>query len=198
MIIPPADGGAVIDEAKEEAILRAAVELFARQAFGGTTVPEIAVRAGVGVGTLYRYHPSKEEIVNAVYRRWKSALLEHLFVDFPKDAPYRAQFRELFFRLVDFARQNPDPMAFLELHQHGDYLDDPSRALAQRSHERIVAHIGRAQRDQQLVEGDPELVFAVVWGSFIGLVRAAREGRITLDDATISAASERVWSAVRS
>src|SRR5690606_27876447 len=52
---------------KREAILHAALELFVERGFWGTAVPEIAEKAGVGAGTIYRYFESKEALVNALY-----------------------------------------------------------------------------------------------------------------------------------
>jgi len=43
-------------------IERAALRLFTRQGFHGTTVREIAHGAGVSMGKLYLYYPTKEEI----------------------------------------------------------------------------------------------------------------------------------------
>jgi AcrR family transcriptional regulator len=43
-------------------IERAALRLFTRQGFHGTTVREIARGAGVSMGKLYLYYPTKEEI----------------------------------------------------------------------------------------------------------------------------------------
>src|SRR6478736_3876176 len=63
---------------KREAILEAALELFAERTFDGTAVPLIAERAGVAAGTIYRYFDSKEALVNALYRRWKGALRDAL------------------------------------------------------------------------------------------------------------------------
>src|SRR5438067_8425981 len=40
---------------KREAIMSAALELFVERGFYGTAVPEIAERAEVGAGTIYRY-----------------------------------------------------------------------------------------------------------------------------------------------
>src|SRR5689334_15289154 len=56
---------------KREAILAAALELFVERGFYGTAVPEIAERAGVGAGTIYRYFESKETLVNELYREQK-------------------------------------------------------------------------------------------------------------------------------
>ncbi|WP_158861726.1 TetR/AcrR family transcriptional regulator [Leifsonia sp. AG29] len=51
----------------EDAVLSAAAEVFAR---AGVDAPvrDIAVRAGVGVGTIYRHFPTRSELVVAVYR----------------------------------------------------------------------------------------------------------------------------------
>ncbi len=43
-------------------IERAALKLFTRQGFHGTTVREIARNAGVSMGKLYLYYPNKEDI----------------------------------------------------------------------------------------------------------------------------------------
>ncbi len=48
--------------AKEDAILREAVHAFARDGFRGTDVQEIADRANVGKGTVYRYFGDKQEL----------------------------------------------------------------------------------------------------------------------------------------
>ncbi len=51
-----------------EAVLRAAKATFA---VSGVDVPlrEIAARAGVGVGTVYRHFPKRSDLVQAVFRR---------------------------------------------------------------------------------------------------------------------------------
>lgn len=67
-------------------ILDAAKELFAERGLG-VTLHDIAARAGVGVGTIYRHFPSKEPLIDAVFE-------EHL-------AEMTALFEE--------ALANPDP-----------------------------------------------------------------------------------------
>lgn len=52
----------------EEAVLKAAKEVFATKGVDAP-VREIAARAGVGVGTLYRRFPKRSDLVAAVFRR---------------------------------------------------------------------------------------------------------------------------------
>src|SRR5688572_24113470 len=85
---------------KREAILAAALELFVERGFWGTAVPEIAERAGVGAGTIYRYFESKEALVNAIYRHEKLHFAHVVLDDFPASAPTREQFRLLWTRMA--------------------------------------------------------------------------------------------------
>src|SRR5688572_22338077 len=78
---------------KREAILDAALELFVERGFFGTAVPEIADRAGVGAGTIYRYFESKEALVNAIYRQEKLRFSSAVLEDFPANVNTREQFR---------------------------------------------------------------------------------------------------------
>jgi len=47
-------------------ILEAAKIEFAKKGFHGTLVSDIADRAGVGKGTIYRYFPSKEDLFGSI------------------------------------------------------------------------------------------------------------------------------------
>ena len=114
---------------KREAILAAALALFVERGFHGTAVPELAERAGVGAGTIYRYFASKEALVNELYRIQKLRFGQIATDDFPATAPTREQFRVLWMRMVRFAIEDPQAIVFLELHHHGPYLDPTSHAI---------------------------------------------------------------------
>lgn len=58
---------------KRAAILTAARELFAETQ--AVSLNEVAKRAGVGAGTLYRHFPTREHLVLAVYEHELAALL---------------------------------------------------------------------------------------------------------------------------
>ncbi|MCH2155651.1 MAG: TetR/AcrR family transcriptional regulator [Opitutales bacterium] len=51
---------------KEQALMRAAVELFLEKGVRGATVKEIAARAGVATGTFYVYYGDKVAMIRAV------------------------------------------------------------------------------------------------------------------------------------
>ncbi len=63
-------------------ILEAACELFQEQGYEKTTTHQIAGRADVSVGALYRYFADKEAILKEVYRRENSVLRDRILEEF--------------------------------------------------------------------------------------------------------------------
>lgn len=54
---------------KREAILRAAIQVFAHNGYFNSKVADIASAAGVADGTVYLYFKSKEEILHSIFDR---------------------------------------------------------------------------------------------------------------------------------
>jgi AcrR family transcriptional regulator len=185
------------DDAKAEAILKAALELFTERGFHGTPVPLVAERAGVGAGTIYRSFESKEALVNALYQRWKTAVATRIADRFPFDRPPREQFRMVWERMVDFAVAHPRELSFLELHNHRSYLDDQSRAIEEQIHAFGVQMVERAQNASAVKSIPARILIELVNGAFLGLFRAAVEGRIKLEKKTLMAAEQCCWEAIR-
>src|SRR5262249_23337950 len=130
---------------KAELILRAALDLFVERGFHGTSVPSVAEKAKVAAGTIYHYFDSKEALVNVVFQRWKQAMAAEMLRDFPFAGSPREQFRTVWERMAVFAVEHPKEFAFIELHQHGPYLDATSRAIENQTVDFGVQMVRRAQ-----------------------------------------------------
>jgi AcrR family transcriptional regulator len=182
---------------KRDAILEAALDLFSNRGFHGTAVPLIAEKAKVGAGTLYRYFESKEAIVNELFRREKQALGRALLEDFPFEAPTRQAFHEIWVRLGRYANENPKSVAFLELHHHGDYLDASSKAVELQMLLPIKVFVEDAQKKQILKPLPAEIMMALVWGAFVGLISACWKGFLELSPEVLEQAEACMWEAIR-
>jgi len=182
---------------KRELVLRAALDLFAEKGFHGTAVPEVATRAGVGAGTIYRYFDGKETLVNVLFRRHKAALAEAIVGGFPWDAAPREQFRELWKRVSAWALRNPTAVRFLELHHHGDYLDDESRALKDRVFG-IAEQFARSASEAGAIKDYPVGVLTSLgWGAFVGMIKGSWEGHLDLTPESIAQAERCCWDLIR-
>lgn len=181
---------------KREAILDAALELFCERGFDGTPVPLVAERAGVGAGTIYRYFESKEALVNAVHRRWKGELKRMLVDECPIGLSTRNEFAHWWRGFWRFATMHPRAFAFLEMHHHAPYLDDECHAIGETIAASAEAFVRRAQVAGDVRIAPPEMLIAVVFGSFIGLMKGMGDAP-RFDEAAVAASEECIWAAMR-
>lgn len=182
---------------KRQAILDAALTLFAERGFHGTSVPEIAKLASVGAGTIYRYFDSKEALVNALYQHHKQQLGRALLADFDPAAPPRAAFHHFWHRAIAFALECPRAFQFLELHHHAPYLDEKSHLLEDELLALADTFVTEATARQVFKEVPAGVLLALVWGGFRGLIQGGSEKRLELTEKTISQAEECLWEAIR-
>ena len=61
-----------------DAILAAAFARFSEKGYSETTIPAIAAAAGISTANVYRYFPSKLEILYTLYEPWLLERLERL------------------------------------------------------------------------------------------------------------------------
>jgi TetR/AcrR family transcriptional regulator, repressor of fatR-cypB operon len=181
---------------RRESIMDAALACFVDRGFYGTAMPEIAEKAGIASGTIYHYFENKEALVNALYRAWKTKVVQRVFAAFPASASPRAQFEVVWHEIVAFALAHPTAFAFIELHNHASYLDAESKTIDRTIKDFTASILQRAQGEGLVKPLDPYVLMELVFGSFIAMMRAHWEGRIQLDDEVIRAAERACWDTI--
>ncbi len=71
----PAQNEAAREE-RQAAILQAALVVFARHGYGGSSIRDIATEAGIAQGLLYRYFASKEALLQAIMEQGMRDVLQ--------------------------------------------------------------------------------------------------------------------------
>lgn len=180
---------------KRSAILDAALRSFAERGVHAVAVPEIAETAGVATGTIYRYFESKEALINALYRREKTAVHEYLYGSVERDGQdEKALFDQFWQRVVSLIRERPDTYRFVELQDHRAYLDEESLALERSVLRPIVNHIkGLQRRGVYRDDVRDRVLMAMVWGAIVNLFKAERMGLLSVRRADLEAARELAW-----
>ena len=180
---------------KRDAVLTAALELFAEHTFAGTPVPTIAARAGVGAGTIYRYFTDKEDLGNAVYRLWLGRLHTCL-TDSPPATSTRDELGQWWRALVGFGLDEPAAFTFLERQQHDDYLDEESITLADAVEGVVLGLVRRGQRRGEVRKADARLLASLLTGAATGLIQAAAAGELRLTRRAADDAEAAAWALV--
>jgi AcrR family transcriptional regulator len=170
-------------------LVRAAVELFTTRGYHGTTTPEIARKAGIAEGTIYRHFSSKEQLLNELYRA-ALKLLEGAIQDAPP-----VNCRE---RLAAVARawraaaiRDPAPVRMAFFLRAEPILDARSRDAARRFREAVAGIIASGKAAGEVRAGSAEL-WADVW---LGLVALVLDRTVSGDWPATHTAPEAVFDA---
>ncbi len=112
---------------KQEDIKQAAISLFSKRGYDGTTVPLVAKQASVGAGTIYRYFENKEVLLNVIMQDEMFRLEQSLKAQFPAEKSIREQFNHLFFGLIQYSQENYDSMMLINLHTTSRHISDKTK-----------------------------------------------------------------------
>jgi len=181
---------------KRARLLEAALDLFESCGFDGVAVPEIAAKAQVATGTVYRYFATKEALVNALYRHWKSAYNKMVLAPVPEGHSSRETFSLYWRRMMLFARNHPRAVRFMDLHHHASYLDAESREMAGSYARAATEFVSRARDTGAIRDLDPIMVVALMWGASAGLIKFEHQGALKFDTNTSGDMEEALWRAI--
>lgn len=113
---------------KKKQIEDAAVELFARHGFAGTTIKDIAQKSEVTEGALYRHYAGKEELALALFERELESVRNQLLAALATEDRPVGKLRAVIHYLYDSYRRDPWPLLFVILNfqnlQGGQALND--------------------------------------------------------------------------
>jgi len=151
---------------KRRLILRAAITVFARSGYHTSRVSDVAKEAGVAYGLVYHYFGSKEDLLEQIFRRTWSLMLQAVEEVERTDAPAREQLAGVARIVLGAWQVDPDLVRVLVREvarspQLGREVDEIAHAFA--ALERIVV---RGQERGELRPGiDPKLAAWVLYGA---------------------------------
>ncbi len=181
---------------KKAAVFAAALALIAEQGFTGAPMAQIAERADVAVGTIYRYFTGKDDLVNALYLDIKARLAAHTLHGYADGMPIREAFTLLLGNTVRYLSDHPAEVSFTEQYENSPIITDATRQDFSRMAGPLRELFARARAQGLLKDLPSEVLLALVSGAVLALVKLQRPGTARLDDATLDTALEAIWDIV--
>ena len=164
---------------KERQIVRAASEIFAARDFHRVLMDDVATRAGVGKGTLYRYFPTKEDLYFATITAGLDEIKQEIESVARRGSALREVLESIASRILRAFRPRR-PLLRL-LYQYENRLRGPQGAAWMARRRSIADAIGevfaRAVKRGEVSAVDPMLAAEV----FLGMVRSANVYRADAD-----------------
>lgn len=135
----------MIKHKKREDIVRATMALIAEQGFHGAPMSMIAEKAGVGIGTIYRYFENRDVLIHTIYKENEERVVAFLLENYPSGQPVKECFFHIITGIIDYFIQNPMDFKFSE-----QFHNSPYGAAHRR--ERIFASTGQPDIFMELYE----------------------------------------------
>lgn len=155
-----------IQREKREAIKEAALEVFSRHGFRGSTIDQIAEAAGMSKANLLYYFKSKEEVFATLIQRLLDAWMEPLRTMDAAGDP-RAEIRSYIRRKIEMARDFPRESRLFA----NEILQGAPRILPTLEGElkdlvdEKAKVIARWMREGRLKEADPHHFIFAIWAT---------------------------------
>ena len=185
---------------KRSDIMQAALDLIAEQGFHRTPMAEIAAKAGVAAGTIYRYFESKDLLINELHRELEGKIMAVLQEGYPSGRPLRERFLCLLGELIRYFITNPHHFRYMEQYYNSPYGISLHRdkLLGKSGNHDILMDIFEQGIEQQVLKEFPKAVlFSLAFGPLICLMRDHIVGFIVLDDPLIEQITEACWDAIK-
>jgi TetR/AcrR family transcriptional regulator, repressor of fatR-cypB operon len=183
---------------KRKAILQATLGLLSEQGFQGTPMSQIARRADAGVGTIYRYFPSKDDLINALYIDVKLRIAQFVLPACTGDMPVHKAFKTISRALIQFFVENPDVLSFAEQYINSPLITAATREAGSRIIEPLNMLFRRAIGQDLLKPLPVRMMGDLIYGSLVALAKYSINGGGEPDDIEIAAGIDAIWDMIRS
>lgn len=151
---------------------RCALTLFVKKGITETTIKDIAHKAQVAEGTLYRHYKSKDELAQSLFL----TSYEAVAIQLKEIAQQSKTVEQQIHSMVELFAQkfDEDPILFryllLTQHHQAKFLSQEKNT----AHHFFAEILGKAMQKNQLPKGDPHVAAAIV----IGIVLQAAVSRV--------------------
>lgn len=178
--------------------MTAAMELVAENGFHGAPMAMVAERAGVSVGTIYRYFETKDDLIVETYADLERRIYSCMLEKFPDKRPIRDKFLHIAKTLLLYCISRPMDYKFLEQFHHSPYGTAHKRErVFGKKCDSIVWKLFQEAMVEGIVEDLPLVVLLeLAFSPVLAMARDHILGFVELDEEMIGRAVEGCWRAI--
>lgn len=151
-------------------IKAAAWELFLDKGYDAATTREIAVKARVGLGTVFSYAADKRDLLFLIYNDQQEFLIREAFTEVPEDRPFAEQVVHVFGPYYRYYAEEPNFARYLlrELTFYHTGLQAQRFTTGRERMHAGIEDLAKRAVDRGLVkpECDPRMLARTVFGIF--------------------------------
>lgn len=162
-------------DSKSAAIYDAAAQLFMKNGYESVSMAMIAKRAGIAVGTVYRFHDTKLALLRAMLEDVENQFVSRMASDWGCEGTYAHRIERMCYGLFEVAKENRDLLKLLSMTT--DIVFDDGSLPGDRIQGQIGIMYAEAMDAGASYQGDPQMMAAIAHGMVEGaLLRWMRMG----------------------
>jgi TetR/AcrR family transcriptional regulator, repressor of fatR-cypB operon len=182
---------------KRDQIISATRDLILENGLQDISMSQIAQRAEVGMGTIYNYFASKEDLVYRLYYETKAAMSQYVLGNYDRDQPVVVRFLQILTRIAHYGVQYPNEFRLVEILSKVPFIQEQTKHIEQPLTATFQQIFVDAQHQQLLKDMPLTMIELLISGALYTLIEAHVTGQIRLNDALIQQTVSACWDAVK-
>lgn len=166
-----------LDPVKENKIIGAVFVICGKEGLSGVNIAAISKEAGIGVGSLYTYFDSKEDLIETAYNSVEHRLTRKMYEGYDPEKPLRDSFHRIFLNSINYRINHFSETVFIDQYIQSSYVQyhlDKQMSEYRRQHKPLYELIAKGQKQGLINRMD---VFAIS-NFFNGAARSCSNGMV--------------------
>ena len=178
------------DPQKIERIYQATLILVSEIGLASLTMSKIGKKAKLGMGTIYTYFESKEEIINSLYQALKRKHAIELYADIKPSQSFLEQFRTLFNAFFKYRYFSQDENFFIDQCKGSPALTAKSKELEENTYAPVNTLLEEGKALGLVKDIDNKLLIGYLIGGVTGYIAYMQNNQQPLTQTAIDTAFE--------
>lgn len=182
---------------KKAAIIKVAYKLFNERGFNGTPTSLISKESGVATGTLFRYFPTKEELINYAYASAKNHMALAIKAGIDGDLTIDEKALHIWRNMILWGLQNPEEFLFIEQFASSPYITKLTEKEAMSNFGFLAEVLEEGVRNGSVKDIRGRLMADMIFDSSKAVVnKVIREGKKEAIDELIDVSFDLLWRGI--
>lgn len=185
------------DPNKIEAIKKATVQLVAQHGLAAFQMSALSQHTSLGMGTIYGYFQSKEELINETFKALKAKHTHSIYKGIDPKGIFREQFDQLCRNYITHRRRHHAEHLFIEHCQRSTFLDATARQYDAAAYQVLNQLLDKGKKEQLVKHLPNTLLAANIIGGANLVIDQSLAGHFRLTPRTINQLVQMSWDAIQ-
>lgn len=173
------------------------MRLLTERGVQATPMSAIAKAANTGMGTIYNYFTTKEELINAIYLYIKRSEIHLVAQALEADTSLKARFFSFYTAFINFYFKYPESFAFMDQFHSSPIITEATQVAGQQDFLPVIALIQQGQQDGIIKNMELDALLHFLAGTITTYVRWVKSSGKENEQWMVDQQLRLVWDAIK-